>query len=158
MAESLVSSMSGDFEPENYTDEYRAALQQVIDAKVEGREVVEAAAPKTTSSNVVDLMAALRASVDAAKRGDVGASDGDGRHAEATSAQKATTSGTSTRARAASKQAAKASKASGTSRATKAPAKATKSANAASGKAAAKRAPAKTARPAAKTAARRRTA
>ena len=68
MAESLVQSMSGDFDPEQYTDEYRAALQEVIDAKVEGREVVEPEAAQPTSSNVVDLMAALRASVDAAKR------------------------------------------------------------------------------------------
>jgi DNA end-binding protein Ku len=68
MAESLVESMSGDFEPEQYTDQYRAALQQVIEAKIDGRELVEAEAPAPTSGNVVDLMAALRASVDAAKR------------------------------------------------------------------------------------------
>ena len=68
MAESLVESMSGDFDPEQYTDEYRAALQQVIDAKVEGREVVEPEVAQPTASNVVDLMSALRASVDAAKR------------------------------------------------------------------------------------------
>ena len=42
MAESLVASMSGDFDPGEYTDDYREALQAVIDAKVEGREVVEA--------------------------------------------------------------------------------------------------------------------
>ena len=68
MADSLVASMAGDFDAEEYTDEYREALQQVIDAKADGREVVEA--PADTSSgpaNVVDLMAALRASVDAAK-------------------------------------------------------------------------------------------
>ena len=41
MAKSLVASMAGDFDPSEYTDEYRAALQAVIDAKVEGREVVE---------------------------------------------------------------------------------------------------------------------
>ena len=68
MADSLVASMAGDFDADEYTDEYREALQQVIDAKAEGREVVDA--PADTSSgpaNVVDLMAALRASVDAAK-------------------------------------------------------------------------------------------
>ena len=42
MAKSLVASMAGDFDASEYTDEYRAALQAVIDAKVEGREVVEA--------------------------------------------------------------------------------------------------------------------
>jgi DNA end-binding protein Ku len=70
MATSLVDSMSGDFDPSEYTDDYRAALQQVIDAKVEGREVVEAPEEvQPSSDNVVDLMSALRASVEAAKRG-----------------------------------------------------------------------------------------
>ena len=68
MADSLVASMAGDFDADEYTDEYRAALQQVIDAKAEGREVVDAPSDTSTgSANVVDLMAALRASVDAAK-------------------------------------------------------------------------------------------
>ena len=68
MADSLVASMSGDFDAGEFTDEYRDALMQMIDAKAAGHEVVEA--PSDTSSgpaNVVDLMAALRASVDAAK-------------------------------------------------------------------------------------------
>ena len=34
--------MAGDFDPTEYTDDYREALQEVIDAKVEGREVVAA--------------------------------------------------------------------------------------------------------------------
>ena len=68
MAASLVESMSGDFDPAEYTDNYRAALQQVIEAKIEGREVVEPEEAQPTSGNVVDLMAALRASVEAAKR------------------------------------------------------------------------------------------
>ena len=68
MAESLVASMAGDFEPEQYHDDYREALQKVIDAKIEGREVVETAPAAPDTSQVVDLMAALRASVEAAKR------------------------------------------------------------------------------------------
>jgi len=68
MAESLVASMAGDFEPEQYHDDYREALQQVIDAKIEGREVVETAPAAPDTGQVVDLMAALRASVEAAKR------------------------------------------------------------------------------------------
>jgi DNA end-binding protein Ku len=73
MADALVASMAGEFDAAEYTDEYREALQQVIDAKAEGREVVDAATDTSTGpANVVDLMAALRASVDAAKarRGD----------------------------------------------------------------------------------------
>jgi DNA end-binding protein Ku len=68
MAESLVQSMAGDFEPEQYHDDYREALQKVIDAKIEGREVVETAPAAPDTGQVVDLMAALRASVEAAKR------------------------------------------------------------------------------------------
>jgi DNA end-binding protein Ku len=69
MAESLVSSMSGDFDPTEYTDNYREALQQVIDAKVEGREIVETEEAQPSAGKVVDLMSALRASVEAAKAG-----------------------------------------------------------------------------------------
>ena len=58
MAESLVASMAGDFDPDAYSDDYREALQQVIDAKIEGREVVEAPQAEPTAGNVVDLMSA----------------------------------------------------------------------------------------------------
>ena len=68
MAESLIESMSGDFDPEQYTDDYRQALQEVIEAKIEGREVVEQPVEEEETGSVVDLMAALRASVDAAKK------------------------------------------------------------------------------------------
>jgi DNA end-binding protein Ku len=67
MAESLIDSMSGEFEPEAYTDNYREALQKVIDAKVEGREVVAPEEEEATPAPAVDLMAALRASVDRAR-------------------------------------------------------------------------------------------
>jgi DNA end-binding protein Ku len=68
MAKSLIEQMSGDFEPEEYTDAYREALQAVIEAKVEGREVVAPEEPEEAGT-VVDLMSALRASVEAAKSG-----------------------------------------------------------------------------------------
>jgi DNA end-binding protein Ku len=67
MAESLIDSMAGDFAPEAYTDNYREALQQVIDAKVEGREVVAPPEEEAAPAAAVDLMAALRASVDRAR-------------------------------------------------------------------------------------------
>jgi DNA end-binding protein Ku len=69
MARSLVESMSGEFDPDQFTDNYREALQAVIDAKVEGREIVETEEAQPTAGNVVDLMSALRASVEAAKQG-----------------------------------------------------------------------------------------
>ena len=41
MAASLIDSMTEDFDPDAYHDSYREALQEVVDAKVEGREVVQ---------------------------------------------------------------------------------------------------------------------
>jgi DNA end-binding protein Ku len=67
MAESLIDSMAADFQPEVYTDNYREALQQVIEAKVEGREVVAPPEEEGAPTAAVDLMAALRASVDRAR-------------------------------------------------------------------------------------------
>lgn len=66
MAISLVESMSGPFEPEKYHDTYREEVLALIERKAEGLslEPVETTAP---AANVVDLMAALEASVNAAK-------------------------------------------------------------------------------------------
>ena len=69
MAQSLIESMSADFDPTAYHDDYREALQEVIEAKVEGREVVEQPVQEEDTGSVVDLMAALRASVAAGKKG-----------------------------------------------------------------------------------------
>ena len=69
MAASLIETMAGDFEPEQYSDEYREALQRLIDAKIAGREVVSPPETEVEAGTVVDLMSALRASVEAAKRG-----------------------------------------------------------------------------------------
>lgn len=76
MAGSLIESMAGEFEPDEFTDDYRAALQEVIDAKVGGREVVHPGEAEATPGAAVDLMAALRASVErarAARGGQAGA-------------------------------------------------------------------------------------
>jgi len=69
MASSLIETMAGDFDPTQFHDSYREALQAVIDAKVDGREVVQPEGAQPTAAGVVDLMAALKASVEAAKRG-----------------------------------------------------------------------------------------
>ena len=68
MAGSLIETLTGEFDPTQYSDSYREALQAVIDAKIEGRELVAPEGAQPTSGTVVDLMAALRASVDAAKK------------------------------------------------------------------------------------------
>jgi DNA end-binding protein Ku len=66
MAEQLVAAMTGEFVAEQYKDEYREAVWKVIEAKVEGRETIEVAEPEP-SEKLIDLMAALEASVKAAK-------------------------------------------------------------------------------------------
>jgi DNA end-binding protein Ku len=67
MAESLIESMSGDFKPEEFTDDYRSALQAVIDAKVSGKEIVAPVEAEEAPSGAIDLMAALKASVERAR-------------------------------------------------------------------------------------------
>jgi DNA end-binding protein Ku len=66
MAKQLVASMTGEFRADDYKDEYREALEQIIEAKVEGRETVEVEEPEP-EGKLIDLMAALEASVSAAK-------------------------------------------------------------------------------------------
>ena len=78
MAGSLIETLTGEFDASQYKDEYREALQAVIEAKVEGREVVAPSESQPTTGTVVDLMAALRASVEAAKKGASGVAEADG--------------------------------------------------------------------------------
>ena len=67
MAESLVGMMAMQFDPSDFKDEYKQAVQKIADAKVEGREdLVEASEPEAETA-VVDLMSALKASVARAK-------------------------------------------------------------------------------------------
>jgi DNA end-binding protein Ku len=67
MASSLIDSMAADFKPDEFHDNYREALQQVIEAKISGKEIVAPAEPEEAPSGAIDLMAALRASVERAK-------------------------------------------------------------------------------------------
>jgi DNA end-binding protein Ku len=66
MAINLVEALSGDFEPSKYKDEYRDALLEVINHKIEGTPM-EAAPATKPSPKVMDLFETLRASVEAAK-------------------------------------------------------------------------------------------
>jgi DNA end-binding protein Ku len=68
MAIMLVENLSATFDPERYKDEYREALMAVVEAKVANKPL-ERAAPEQPSK-VTDLMAALKASVEAAQKGD----------------------------------------------------------------------------------------
>jgi len=69
MAENLVKMMATKFDPSDYKDEYKEALQEIVEAKVEKREVIEAPEPEAETT-VVDLMSALKASVERAKKGE----------------------------------------------------------------------------------------
>jgi DNA end-binding protein Ku len=66
MAEQLVESLAGAFEPERFTDSYREQVLELISKKAAG-EVFEAPEPAAAAPQVIDLMAALEASVKAAK-------------------------------------------------------------------------------------------
>jgi DNA end-binding protein Ku len=66
MAEQLVESLAGAFEPDHFRDTYREQVLDLIEKKAAG-EVFEAPAPAAAAPKVVDLMAALEASVKAAK-------------------------------------------------------------------------------------------
>jgi DNA end-binding protein Ku len=65
MAVSLVKAMAKSFEPEDYKDEYQEALKKVVEAKIKGEKIVAPAMPR---AEIGDLMAALRASIEAAKK------------------------------------------------------------------------------------------
>ncbi|TML64191.1 MAG: Ku protein [Actinobacteria bacterium] len=68
IARSLIDSLSTDFEPAKYRDEYRDRVLEMIEAKAEGQEVVVAEAPAEEPAKVVDLMAALEASLGEVKK------------------------------------------------------------------------------------------
>ncbi|HET9284154.1 MAG TPA: Ku protein [Candidatus Angelobacter sp.] len=67
LAMMLVQSLEAPFEPEKYKDEYRANLKAMIEAKVEGREVVETA-PAQHKAPVIDILEALKMSLAEAKK------------------------------------------------------------------------------------------
>jgi len=73
MAFALIDMLHEPFDPEKYSDEYRDVLMNMITTKLEGGEVVVSSAEEAPAQTV-DLMAALRASIEATKsRGKGGA-------------------------------------------------------------------------------------
>jgi DNA end-binding protein Ku len=117
MAASLIDSMTGDYDPEEFDDEYRDAVVALLEGKVAGGDVTETPAAREASSGgeVVDLLAALQRSVDQARSG-----RGE-QPAAAKPAKKAATKATAKKA--AAKPAKKATAAKKTAKATKATAK-----------------------------------
>ena len=67
MAMQLIDGLTAEFHPQEFKDEYRDKLLQVIKAKAEGQAVVHSAAPRP--AKVVDLMDALRRSLELARKG-----------------------------------------------------------------------------------------
>jgi len=65
MAKKLIDNLTSEFDPGKYKDEYREELLAMIHKKAEGQEIV--AAPEAPQRNVIDLMAALQASLDKAQ-------------------------------------------------------------------------------------------
>jgi DNA end-binding protein Ku len=75
MAEKLIESLSGEFKPEKYRDEYREQLLSLIEQKGSGKEVVAAETEEPQPTKAPDLMAALEDSL-AAVKGEELAGDG----------------------------------------------------------------------------------
>jgi DNA end-binding protein Ku len=108
MAEQLIDSLSTEFEPDAYKDEYREQLLALIEQKAEGKEIVaaETEAPKATKAP--DLMAALEESIAAVKE----KGSGGAKEAPKPKAAKASKSkkGKATKSKSSSRSKAKASK------------------------------------------------
>jgi DNA end-binding protein Ku len=68
MAESYIATLEAEFDPARYHSDYREALEALVEAKIEGLPMPEPEEEEEETAEVVDLVAALRASVDAAKR------------------------------------------------------------------------------------------
>jgi DNA end-binding protein Ku len=66
MAKTLIENLTADWQPDQFTDDYREGLLKIVEAKIAGEEIELVEAEPT--AKVVDLMAALKASVDAAKK------------------------------------------------------------------------------------------
>ena len=65
MAKTLISSMAEPFDPEKYHNEYQQKLKSMIQDKIEGKETVE---PQETVTTVIDIMEALKQSIELSKR------------------------------------------------------------------------------------------
>lgn len=68
MAKMLVDSLAGDFDPSEYEDDYRSAVAALVEAKITGGELIRTPTATRTSGEVVDLLAALQRSVEAARK------------------------------------------------------------------------------------------
>ena len=76
MAQQLIGSLTSDFDPRAYRDEYREELLSLIEQKADGKEVVTSASEEPEPTKAPDLMAALEESIAAVRGKDLGKGDG----------------------------------------------------------------------------------
>jgi DNA end-binding protein Ku len=102
MARMLIEQLSTPFQPDKYTDDYRSALLEAIQRKVAGEGTDVVTAPAAERTNVIDLMAALQASLEAVKTtpSDAGAPAARGRGGRGRAAAAEDTTGGPTKPRA----------------------------------------------------------
>ena len=104
MANQLIESLSTDFKPDKYRDEYREELLNLLEQKAEGKEIVSAPSEEPEPTKAPDLMAALEESLAAVK----GESSGDGAAKKPKSAAKSKSKASSNGRRKTSRKKAKA--------------------------------------------------
>jgi len=78
MAKQLIDSLTADFDPGKYRDEYREELLSLIDRKAHGKAVVEPVSEEPKPTKAPDLMAALEESLAAVRGEPLAGADGDG--------------------------------------------------------------------------------
>jgi DNA end-binding protein Ku len=69
MAQQIIESLSTDWKPQKYHDTYRERVLEYIEQKAKGEEIVQAEEAEDEDAEAVDLLAALEASLEAAKKG-----------------------------------------------------------------------------------------
>jgi DNA end-binding protein Ku len=91
MAKQLIESLTSDFDPDKYRDEYREELLDLLERKAEGKEVVSAPSEEPKPTKAPDLMAALEESL-AAVKGEEADTDGKASKAKAKSSPRSKSS------------------------------------------------------------------
>jgi DNA end-binding protein Ku len=107
MAEKLIDSLSGDFDPGKYHDEYREQLLTLIEQKAEGKDIVASEAEEPEPTKAPDLMAALEESLAAVRGDDLGGNGGSKSKSSRKSSSKSGTSGKTSRSKSKPKSRAK---------------------------------------------------
>jgi DNA end-binding protein Ku len=98
MAKQLIDSLTSEFDPDKYRDEYREELLDLLERKAAGKDVVSAPTEEPEPTKAPDLMAALEESL-AAVKGEEAAADGKGSKAKPKSKAKAKSKSSSSNGR-----------------------------------------------------------